>query len=97
MSGDHIKVVHAGMSGLIDTLGSGVQGLARVLDELDAEVSTLRAGWSGEASDAYDRAQRQWTSQLQEFTHYLQHHREQAARAQDLFADAKKRNEQIWS
>jgi WXG100 family type VII secretion target len=34
------------------------------LESLDTTVSTLRAQWTGSASDAYDRAHREWTQSL---------------------------------
>lgn len=97
MTDGRIKVQHDGMSHLIDQLGAGLAGIRSSLDTLDAEVATLRDRWSGEASDAYDRAQRAWSAQLAEFADYLALNRDRAIDAQDVFADAKKRNAQIWS
>ena len=97
MTDDRTKVLHEGMTGLVDLLSSGVQRISQVLDSLDGDVSTLRDKWSGDASDAYDRAQREWSARLRELTVFLQQHRDSAAHAQDVFADAKRRNEQIWS
>jgi WXG100 family type VII secretion target len=97
MSDEHIKVHQAGMSNLVDVIGAGVEQLTRILDELDSEVSTLRSRWNGEASAAYDRAQETWTVQLRDLTQYLQYARGRAANAQEIFAEAKSRNQQIWS
>jgi WXG100 family type VII secretion target len=97
VSEERTKVLHESMTGLVDRLTAGVAEIQRVLDTLEHEVSTLRGGWSGEASDAYERAQRAWTAQLHELHVYLAQHRDSAAHAQDVFATAKKRNEQIWS
>lgn len=43
---------------------SAVAQIQQELDELDARVGTLRGAWTGEASDAYDTAQREWTLHL---------------------------------
>ncbi len=42
------------------------------LDALEAEADTLIGRWSGEAADAYRRAQVQWTASLRNMNSVLQ-------------------------
>ena len=46
--------------------------IAEALAHLDAEVSTLRSGWNGEATDAYSRAQALWTTRQAEMNRILE-------------------------
>jgi len=57
------------LSGQIRT---GANGIKSQLDDLDAQVSKLRAAWSGSAQEAYDDAQRKWTQSLTELNTLLQ-------------------------
>lgn len=57
--------------GVAAAVDSANRGIVDALDALDTEVSQLRAAWSGEASDAYDAAQAQWTARLSEMNRIL--------------------------
>lgn len=85
------------MDQLTERLQAGVNELTRILDHLNQEVATLRGNWTGSATDAYDRAQRQWTAQLREMNELLAQHRGTAHHAQEIFRDARRRNAEIWS
>lgn len=43
---------------------NGATGIRTQLDDLDKEVSILRASWDGEAQVSYDQAQREWNKSL---------------------------------
>jgi len=94
---DEIKVTQAGMSALIDALRDAIQGIEAILRELDSKVSELRGGWSGEASEAYNRAQARWTAQLDEMNGLLARHRNDTIAGAELFKDAVAKNREIWS
>lgn len=57
------------LSGQIRT---GANGIRSELEQLDAAVSKLRGSWSGQAQEAYDTAQRQWTQSLTELNLLLE-------------------------
>lgn len=94
---ERIMVTQAGMDQLIDQLRDAVQHFTQLLEVLDQEVSTLRGRWTGEASDAYDRAQREWTAKLTALNELLAEHRHTTVRAQEIFQDARRKNEALWS
>jgi WXG100 family type VII secretion target len=94
---DEIKVTHAGMDQLIDLLQDGVRNITGILRTLDDDVADLRARFTGEASDAYDRAHRDWTSRLDEMNDLLAHHRAHASRAQEIFQGVARKNADLWS
>lgn len=94
---ERIMVTNAGMDELIDRLRAAIAQFTHLLDALDQEVATLRGKWTGEASDAYDRAQRDWTARLTALNELLAEHRNQTVRAQEIFQDARKKNEALWS
>ena len=94
---DEIKVTQAGMSALIDRLRDAIQAIEGILRDLDDKVAELRGGWSGEASDAYNRAHETWTAQLDEMNSLLARHRNNTIAGAELFQDAANKNREIWS
>ncbi|WP_141378457.1 WXG100 family type VII secretion target, partial [Microbacterium testaceum] len=50
---------------LIDALRDATVSIERHLDDLDAAVAAGRAEWTGDARNAYDAAQRQWSDALE--------------------------------
>lgn len=59
------------VTALSSQIRTGANGIRTELQDLDAKVATLRAGWSGEAQEAYSLAQRQWTQSLTELQQLL--------------------------
>ncbi|MEX8033998.1 WXG100 family type VII secretion target [Microbacterium sp. 20-116] len=49
---------------LVDALRDTTASIERHLDDLDAAVAAGRAEWTGDARNAYDTAQRQWSDAL---------------------------------
>lgn len=52
------------MEELVQLIGSVNAGIDGALGALDDEVSQLRGNWTGAASNAYDKAQVEWTNSL---------------------------------
>lgn len=94
---ERIMVTQAGMDELIDRLRDAIRQYAHLLDALDQEVAVLRDKWTGEASDAYDRAQRDWTAKLAALNELLAEHRNTSVRAQEIFQDTRRKNESLWA
>lgn len=94
---NEIKVTQAGMSALIDRLRDAIQGIEAILRELDGRVADLRGGFTGEASEAYNRAHEKWTAQLDEMNALLARHRNNTIAGAELFQDAVTKNREIWS
>lgn len=94
---DEIKVIQAGMSTLIDRLHDSVNAFDAILRRLDDDVAKLRGAWSGEASDAYDQAQKAWSNQLEEMNALLASHRRDSIATAERFKDAVSKNTQVWS
>lgn len=59
------------MEGLVGTMEDAVAAISAHLDRLDEQVAALRGSWTGEASDAYDKAQRINRQQLAELNRFL--------------------------
>lgn len=66
-----IKVSGRQLEALRDALKQSNNEIAGVLRDLDGKVTSLRSAWSGEASDAYDKAQRQWDGHVAELNRIL--------------------------
>jgi 6 kDa early secretory antigenic target len=57
---------------LAGQIKGGAGGIKSQLDQLESEVSKLRAGWSGESQQAYDIAQAKWNQSLTDLNQLLQ-------------------------
>lgn len=69
---ESMSVKPAQVTELASQIRSGASGIQSQLDELDSEVSKLKAQWSGAAQDAYNTAHAQWTQSLQSMNELLQ-------------------------
>lgn len=74
-----IAVSGEGLGGLRESLARTAQGIAEELRTLDEKVARLRSEWSGDASDAYDAAQREWTTCLDEMGRILHEYSERVS------------------
>lgn len=74
-----IAVSGEGLGSLRESLARTAQGIAEELRTLDEKVARLRGEWSGDASDAYDSAQREWTACLDEMGRILQEYSERVS------------------
>lgn len=61
-----IRVDHAALDRAADDLARQVRRIDVRLDQLEAELAPLRAGWTGLARESYDTAQRQWDAAMRE-------------------------------
>ncbi len=68
---DRLGMGFGQMERLIGTLQNATSAISGRLDRLDEQVAVLRGAWTGEASDAYDRAQRTNREQLREMNRIL--------------------------
>ena len=94
---DGIKVTQVGMSSLTDRLRDAVRGIEGILRDLDGKVATLRGGFTGEASEAYTFAHARWTAELDEMNALLERHRRSTIESAEIFHDAARQSQQIWS
>lgn len=58
------RVDPEGLMRSVETLRAASAGIEAELDRLDVQVRRLEDAWSGEAREAYSRAQAQWRSEL---------------------------------
>jgi WXG100 family type VII secretion target len=70
--------------------------IEKLLAALDARANTLRAGWSGQASDAYADAQARWLASMRELSGVLDAAQAEADRAQQRFRQTEQRNAARW-
>jgi WXG100 family type VII secretion target len=87
-------------AGAIDDVAGELQrATARVSEALavfDDHTATLRAGWSGEAADAYDRARTEWRASIDTANAVLQEGSALMATAAEAFATAEASNTARW-
>ena len=83
-----IAVSGEGLGGLRESLARTAQGIAEELRTLDEKVARLRSEWSGDASDAYDAAQREWTTCLDEMGRILHEYSERVSDIEGLYRQA---------
>lgn len=84
------------MERLIGTLQASTSAIGGRLDRLDEEVAALRGAWSGEASDAYDAAQRTSRAQLREMNRILRSSGGAAEQIMARHAAAAAAVEKLW-
>lgn len=65
------KVSPAEVIALSDDIKTKSGQIEGYLGDLDRKVSTLKASWDGEAKEAYERAQREWSVQITEMNALL--------------------------
>lgn len=82
---------------LSDDMARANADIGAVLEALDREAQSLRAGWSGEASAAYDRAHAQWTARLREMNRILALSSRSAGNAATRYGEAKRKIEERWA
>lgn len=70
--------------------------IATELETLDERVRVLRAGWSGEASDAYDKAHREWTARLTAMNKILASASNAASKSSERYAAGRVKIEERW-
>lgn len=68
---DRVQIEFARMEELASNIGTASAVIAEHLARLDGEISMLALGWTGEASDAYAKAHREWTTSLGEMNRVL--------------------------
>lgn len=77
---------------------AAVAQIQQELDELDAKVATLRSEWDGEASRAYEHAQREWTFELNRMRALLEDYGVRLDRINERYRVASEKvRERIWS
>lgn len=71
--------------------------IATALGALESEVSRLRSSWNGEASDAYDATQAQWTARLAEMNRILGLAASAAGASAERYRRAQSKIEARWA
>ncbi|MBZ4485935.1 WXG100 family type VII secretion target [Microbacterium sp. cx-55] len=87
--GRHEAFVHA--------LGAAVAAMQTYLEELEQEVTGLRADWDGAASAAYGEAQGKWSAAMKELSAAIKRARDGASSAGALLVSAETTVRDLWS
>jgi WXG100 family type VII secretion target len=91
-----MKVEFEAITDAVARLGTAEAGIGATLSALDEQVARLRGRWSGEASDAYDRAQQEWTTAIRELNELLAQATASLTAARDGFRAAEDANIARW-
>ena len=59
-----IRVEDTVIEASVTRIDAAIDEMQRLLDDLERRAAVLRTGWTGEASDAYDRAHRDWDQSI---------------------------------
>lgn len=68
-----------------------------ILEDVEGIMTSLRASWHGEASDAQAQAQQQWKAGAEQMDQSLQALKKVLTAAQKNYSDAVQKNAQMWS
>ncbi|CAN5234391.1 hypothetical protein BH11ACT3_BH11ACT3_25300 [soil metagenome] len=82
---------------LIDDARAALSHIDQTLLELDDRVAALRADFTGEASDAYGAAQREWRSTAQQMRDSLDAYRDGLTNAHGHYGAAETSAVRTWS
>jgi WXG100 family type VII secretion target len=66
-----LSVNPAQLQELSTTINSNSNAIRTALADLDAEVTRLKGSWDGEAKRAYETAQRDWNTKINEMNQLL--------------------------
>ena len=66
-----MSVNPAQVTALAGQIRTGSQNIRSTLDNLESEVNKLKGAWSGEALEAYNQAQRTWSTSVSEMQQLL--------------------------
>lgn len=70
---DGLKVIHGGLDRAAENLMDVVNAIDARLQRLEQELEPLRAGWVGDAQEAYARAKHRWDAAIVEMRDHLHH------------------------
>jgi WXG100 family type VII secretion target len=71
--------------------------IARILDELKAELDRLSVEWSGDAHQAYKIAQERWIASMAQLHDELERVRRRTEESNEVFSDAQRATQRLWS
>ena len=66
-----MSVNPAQVTALAGQIRTGSQNIRSTLDTLEREVNALKGAWSGEALEAYNQAQRSWSTSVTQMQELL--------------------------
>ncbi|AQY02822.1 MULTISPECIES: WXG100 family type VII secretion target [Microbacterium] len=92
-----IRVDHQPLAQSIAVLADTADRIRGLLDELESEAFGLRQLWTGQAHEAYSRAQREWTECADGMQTALTSAATAAARAHARTRDAEAHVATLWS
>lgn len=93
----HIRVEHSSLADSIASLADAAQSIRELLDGLEADISELNDLWTGQANQAFDRAQRERSACAADMRSALVSAVTAAARAQARSREAEAQVAALWS
>ena len=92
-----LVVDFAKMLAAINHMAKFEADVKEVLSDVDQAMAALRSTWHGEASDQQAQAQQQWDTGAEQMNASLDQLKKIAQAAEKNYANAVKKNEQMWA
>ncbi|KQO95844.1 WXG100 family type VII secretion target [Leifsonia sp. Leaf264] len=96
MSAGELRVEFDAVAATATRLADASSGIREELAALDGRVAGLRAIWTGEAQEAYLRAQADWNGQMAELTTLLADAAAELSAAERRYQHAEHANASRW-
>ena len=93
---DRIEANQAGMASLIGAMSDATKRIGATLATLDGDVAVLRAGFTGAASDAYDKAHREWLATLESMQTALGDYTSAVQSSAEIFDQSERSGQKLW-
>ena len=91
-----IKVNSAQMQALVSNMQAGVNELRNMLADMDSRLGPLRDSWEGSAREAYQTAQREWNTQIDDMNRLLQEVSAAVQASNENYMAGEARNQRSW-
>lgn len=96
MSGE-VKVSGGEIAALAERLQQTHRAMSEELTKLQGALDRLSVEWSGEAQQAYKRAQTRWNDALHALNNEIDRLRRRTQEANEAFLETERANMRLWS
>lgn len=91
-----ISVSHESVTAALTSIEETIDVIEQGLDHLESRAAVLRAGWDGEAREAFDLAHRRWDESVRQLNAIAHALSTVAHSSNSRFQDQDRRAAQVW-